>query len=268
MLRAAVAVTAAVVAAVSVASASSARPSIVGGSPAKMSEHPYVVYLADDNGRQYCGGTLVRANWVVTAAHCVSGENPADVIVVAGRQDTRTDDGVEARVTRIWIPEEYGGVGGGGDIAVLQLNRWLPYRTLPLATKGDAELYAAGRQATVLGWGHTAEHSGPSPLLRSARVPLQPDRVCADAYGGYEPAAMVCAGYARGGIDACQGDSGGPLVSGGRLIGIVSWGEGCARPGKPGVYTEVRAYAARAAAREPAAPVREQGGSLLGILGG
>jgi secreted trypsin-like serine protease len=267
MMRAAGALAAAGAATVALASTVSAGPNIVGGSPAKVSEHPYAVYLADDSGRQYCGGTLVAATRVVTAAHCVSGDEPGEITVVAGRQDTRTDSGVEAGVRDVWIPAEYAGVGGAGDIAVLQLDRYLPYRTLPLATKRDGELYAAGRKATVLGWGRTGESSERSSVLRSARVPLRPDRACSDAYGGYEPAVMLCAGYPQGGVDACQGDSGGPLVAGGRLIGVVSWGEGCARPGKPGVYTEVRAFAQRAATGQQGAE-RESGGSLLGILGG
>jgi len=74
-------------------------------------------------------------------------------------------------------------------------------------------------------------------------VPGRADADCVNAYDTYTKNQMVCAGYREGGTDACQGDSGGPLVAGGRLIGIISWGEGCARPGKYGVYTEVRHYA-------------------------
>lgn len=249
------------------AAESAARPAIVGGSEASMSDHPYVVYIADRYGRQYCGGTLTRANEVVTAAHCVANDSPDDITVVAGRSDTRSSDGVEVGVRSVWTPDEYRSVAQGSDIAVLRLARRLPYRPLPLATKADRELYAVGRKATVLGWGHTSESGGESDVLRKARVPLRPDRDCTSAYSRYQPELMVCAGYRDGGVDACQGDSGGPLVAGGRLIGIVSWGEGCARPGKFGVYTEVRAFAERVKSRTQP-PAQQSSGSLLGILGG
>lgn len=250
------------------ATESAAKPSIVGGSKATMSDYPYVVYIADESGRQFCGGTLTSANEVVTAAHCVARMEPEQLRVVAGRADTRSDDGMETRVRSMWLPDEFRSVTQGSDIAVLRLVKRVPYRTLPLATSADRELYAVGRKATILGWGHTSESGAVSTSLRKARVPLRSDADCADAYSSYEPKLMVCAGYREGGIDACQGDSGGPLVAGGRLIGIVSWGEGCARPGRFGVYTEVRAFSGRLgeSAQEPSGG--SSGGSLLGIIGG
>ena len=83
--------------------------------------------------------------------------------------------------------------------------------------------------------------------LRAAQVPIIADSACGSGsvYGGrFDPSTMVCAGYLSGGVDACQGDSGGPLQSllaagGFRLVGITSWGEGCAQPNAPGVYTRV-----------------------------
>ncbi len=79
-------------------------------------------------------------------------------------------------------------------------------------------------------------------LLQKATVPIVSDAKCAAAYGtSFDAATMVCAGYDQGGTDTCQGDSGGPLVVAGKLAGITSWGEGCARPGKYGVYTRVSA---------------------------
>jgi secreted trypsin-like serine protease len=75
-------------------------------------------------------------------------------------------------------------------------------------------------------------------------VPITTDAACTAAYqGDYQPTAMFCAGVPEGGLDSCQGDSGGPFVVGGKLVGIVSWGIGCARPGLPGVYTRVATYA-------------------------
>jgi secreted trypsin-like serine protease len=74
-------------------------------------------------------------------------------------------------------------------------------------------------------------------------VPVVGGAGCRTGYPEYSPSSMLCAGYPEGGIDACKGDSGGPLVVDGGLIGIVSYGEGCAKPGKPGVYTRVSTYA-------------------------
>lgn len=255
---------------------SASQPTIVGGSEVEPGKREYVVYLADDDGMPYCGGTLVAPDKVVTAAHCVDADEPEDLTVVAGRNDVRTDDGTEAGVERMWIPEAYSSVTEGNDIAVLLLDEKLPYRTIQPATEGDDRLYRVGREATVLGWGRTSERGESSNRLRAAEVPLRADVDCEDAYGTYVPEEMVCAGLREGGKDACQGDSGGPLVTGGRLIGIVSWGEGCARPGKYGVYTEVRRYAEQIASTPTEDTAEEEsdsrepdsGGIGLPILGG
>ncbi|MPY78166.1 MAG: trypsin-like serine protease [Actinophytocola sp.] len=254
-------------------SSSASQPAIVGGSEVEPGEREFVVYLADEDGKPYCGGTLVAPEKVVTAAHCVESAERSDLTVVAGRNDVRGDEGSEAGVDEVWIPEDYSSVTEGSDVAVLRLDEKLPYRTIQPAAKGDGELYRVGRKATVLGWGKTSERGESSSRLRAAKVPLRADADCEEAYGTYTQEEMVCAGYRKGGTDACQGDSGGPLVSGGRLIGIVSWGEGCARPGKYGVYTEVRRYAkyiATASASEDESDAQESngGGIELPIPGG
>jgi secreted trypsin-like serine protease len=96
----------------------------------------------------------------------------------------------------------------------------------------------------VLGWGRTGEQSPTSRYLLGATVPFVADGTCEKAYAEFAASDMVCAGFAEGGVDTCQGDSGGPLVAGGKLVGVTSWGEGCARKGKPGVYVRVVAYQA------------------------
>lgn len=215
---------------------------IVGGEPASTAEYPWVVYLTDPGGNQFCGGTLAAADKVVTAAHCVAGSAPR-ITVVAGRDDKSSNDGTEADVRDVWVHPGFQNASTGSDIAVLTLDRELTQSPLPLATQQDAGLYEPGKATTVLGWGTTTEGGSPSRTLRQAHPPISSDQDCSNAYGGqYDPAAMVCAGLPEGGEDSCQGDSGGPLVADGRLIGIVSWGNGCARPGTPGVYTRVSTY--------------------------
>lgn len=250
--------------------ATGAQPMIVGGDEAKVGDHPYVVYLADRSGRQYCGGALIAPDRVVTAAHCVAETAPRRIFVVAGRQDTRDDDGTASGVREVWVPESYSEPTEGSDIAVLMLSEKLTQRTIRQATSEDDALYSPGRKATVLGWGRTSENGGESTTLRSAQVPLRADSDCEATYRDYVPDEMVCAGYEKGGVDACQGDSGGPLVTGGKLIGVVSWGEGCARAGKPGVYTEVRTFARQVASAEPTSSRASPGGGPLGlpVIGG
>lgn len=223
--------------------ASGAQPFIVGGQEASISDHPYAVFLVDDRGNQFCGGTLIARDRVVTAAHCAEALSAGEMGVVAGRQDKRSADGVQAGVRDVWIAPEYEDPMRGGDIALLSLDRRLPFRPAAVADGSDEAAYQPGTMATVLGWGRLAEYGEKSDTLRSAEVPIVDDATCSEAYPVYDPQTMVCAGYPEGGVDACQGDSGGPLVVGDTLVGVVSWGEGCAKPGKPGVYTRVSAYA-------------------------
>ncbi len=218
---------------------------IVGGQPAQIERHPWAVYLVDEQGRQFCGGTLGSSNKVITAAHCVQGNtSPRTIRVVAGREDKRTEAGTVAGVTDIWVHPRFEGPFQGADVAVLTLDRKVSQRALPIATRKDRQLYEAGTRATALGWGATVEGGAASAILRKAKLPVVSDEGCSRAYPQrYSARSMVCAGYRQGGVDSCQGDSGGPLVAGGKLIGIVSWGQGCGRPGNPGVYTRVLTYA-------------------------
>ncbi|SFD76715.1 Trypsin [Actinopolyspora alba] len=226
----------------------SATP-IVGGKPADIDQYPWVVYLIDSRGEQFCGGALVASNKVVTAAHCVIDRRSPGVRVVAGRADKNSQRGRVVGVTDFWVHPEYSAPYRGADVAVLTLRESTSRSVVKLATPSD-ELYGDNTEAIVLGWGARSEGGQKSEVLRRATVPVVGDAECAEIYDRqFVPNAMVCAGYPDGGVDACQGDSGGPLVVGNRIIGIVSWGVGCARPGKPGVYTEVAAYADRIRAR-------------------
>ncbi|GAB2756278.1 serine protease [Salinifilum aidingensis] len=230
------------------AQAVTAEPKVLGGERSDTSRAPWVVALTDAEGRQFCGGTLVRPGKVVTAAHCtvdqLTGvERPSeDLHVVVGRSDLRTDAGSEATVADVWRHPDYRDVQHGDDIAVLTLRDPLPQPTIDLVEPGDAESYRPGTRGTVYGWGRTAESGPSSPVLRSAEVPVAANAECAETYSEYDRSAMFCAGVPRGGVDSCAGDSGGPYVVNGRLAGVVSYGDGCGRPDTPGVYTRTSGY--------------------------
>lgn len=228
------------------ASASPAtQPPVVGGKPADITRSPWVTQLTGQHGEQLCGGTLVRPDKVVTAAHCMQDQSTKDMRAVTGRLRTTDHDGTEAGVSAIWTDPAYRDPFHGHDVAVLTLDRQMPETPLALAEEGDAALYRPGAQATVYGWGSTTEGGPASTVLREATVPLRHDQDCSHDYGNqFASGAMVCAGRPQGGVDSCQGDSGGPLAADGKLLGVVSFGDGCARPDKPGVYARISTYSA------------------------
>lgn len=211
---------------------------IIGGEPAAEGEFPYIVALADANDPSFnfCGGQLVAEDVVLTAAHCTEGSAPADFVVRHGSNDITQTEVYE--VADLYVAEGYDGGSMVNDWALVKLSEPIAgAEVVPLA-ESDTEDWGT---LTVAGWGTTESGSGSQDLLK-VDVPYVGDTDCSGAYGsGFDADTMICAGdLAAGGVDSCQGDSGGPLVSAdGVLVGIVSWGEGCAEAGKPGVYANV-----------------------------
>jgi secreted trypsin-like serine protease len=222
--------------------AAAPAPSIVGGQPASIAAHPWMVALVDGTGYPFCDGTLTSATTVVTAAHCLLGRTAADVQVVGGRSDLSqiTPGDHVSGVTGVSVPAGFVAPQQGDDIATLTLVSPMPYRPLPLATAAD---YPAGTVGTVLGWGDVAG-GAETTVLHQAQVPVVADPACQavfDRYvegARYAAAAMFCAGGRGPGI--CTDDDGGPLVIDGTLAGIVSWSVGCGQ--HPDFYTRVADY--------------------------
>ncbi|WP_317620009.1 serine protease [Streptomyces sp. CBMA156] len=237
-----------------------AQRRVVGGTGVSTAEHPWIVALSSrtqfGSGRsgQFCGGALVTPTKVVTAAHCFYDESKGRVDrpglkVIVGRDDMRGTTGREVAVRSVWVHPGYSFAANMNDVAVLTLAESQGARpVVELVGQGESAPYAAGTRAQVYGWGDTTGRGDYSPTLRGVDVPIVPDHVCAQAYPGgedgkFDARGMVCAGEERGGKDACQGDSGGPMVVQGRLVGLVSWGTGCAEAAHPGVYTRVSSVA-------------------------
>jgi len=212
---------------------------IIGGAPTSISNHPWQVSL-QRNGGHRCGGSIYSANIIVTAAHCLQVVYPTQLKVRVG--STYTDNGgLLMDVAAFKNHERFDIYTMKYDIAVIRLSSSLSFsstiKALPLAVDAPSD----GAAAVVTGWGVTEVGNSTLPTtLQSVDVNIISLTTCASnsyAYWEKVKSGMICA--AATGKDACQGDSGGPLVSGGVLVGVVSFGYGCARPVFPGVYADV-----------------------------
>ncbi|MCG7949469.1 MAG: serine protease [Candidatus Thiodiazotropha taylori] len=222
---------------------------IIGGEEAQPAAYPWMVSLRHDGGGQFCGASLVAPDWVMTAAHCVESENAQGIEAVIGDLDlNQTDQGELTRqINRIVVHPDRSASSDDHDIALLELSSGANLQAVAPATPTITNNISAGTPLTVMGWGNMSTSGEEFPnRLQEVQVPLVAQDECRHNYGGSITDNMICAGLPQGGKDSCQGDSGGPLVhqidGDWHQVGIVSWGEGCAQPGYPGVYARVGAY--------------------------
>jgi trypsin len=219
---------------------------IVGGTAAAAGEFPYIISFQDtaSGNFHFCGGSIYNTRTIITAAHCVAGENfnnPQNLRIVAGSLTHSATNGQASAVTRIVSHGSYNSNTQVNDIALLHLGTALSFNSNVAAVTLPAQGQATTGDCVVSGWGTTSSGGSVSSVLLKVTVPVVSDATCNVNYNGQiDAASMLCAGQA--GKDSCQGDSGGPLYCSGSLRGVVSWGQGCALAGKPGVYAEVSNY--------------------------
>ncbi|XP_054860913.1 transmembrane protease serine 9 isoform X1 [Amphiprion ocellaris] len=224
---------------------------IVGGQDAPPGFWPWQVSVNSVGGFQFCGGSLMNNQWVLSAAHCFSRVRSAIVYVGRQSQQGSNPNEVSRTVSQIIIHPNYDSSTLNNDIALLRLSSSVTFSTYiaPVCLAASDSTFHAGVNTWVTGWGTIASGvSNPFPQnLMEVQVPIVGGRQCNCSYGvGQITDNMLCAGLPEGGRDSCQGDSGGPLVikQGNRWIlsGVVSFGNGCALARFPGVYTKVSRY--------------------------
>ncbi|XP_040571361.1 trypsin-1 [Lepeophtheirus salmonis] len=215
---------------------------IVGGDEVEPNSIPFQISIEISGGYHFCGGSVMDKDTIITAGHCCTNLKPEDILVVAGEHDFLSMSGDEQKiaVSEMTRHDKFGTYGPNYDICLLKLKSSLALneKVKPVALPEKDQEFTG--DVVVSGWGTVEFGGSSSDVLRSVTLQLVSDEYCSDAYDGHTDESMICAGSP--GKDSCQGDSGGPLTQDGTLVGIVSWGNGCAFPGYPGVYGKVSKF--------------------------
>ncbi|XP_043823485.1 trypsin-like [Dromiciops gliroides] len=224
---------------------------IIGGKNCTKDSVPYQVYIA--TGNFMCGGSLIKAQWVLSAAHCYNPE----IQVILGAYNLNIFEGTEQIISsnKVIRHPSYNEEDTNHDIMLIKLTKSATLNSHVSTISLPTSCVAPGTNCLISGWGKTKISlwdwlaglylfpRAKSPnILQCLNAPVLSDISCQKAYPGKITRNMICLGFMEGKKDTCQGDSGGPVVCKGQLQGIVSWGMGCAKKGYPGVYTKVCNY--------------------------
>ncbi|XP_076621621.1 soluble guanylate cyclase 89Db [Colletes latitarsis] len=225
---------------------------IVGGNVTSVYEYPWMVSMSKQ-GRFYCAGSLITRRHVLTAAHCMEKFDKRNIkLVLADNNRPKLDkQAIVRRIKSVIIHENFHSYTYNNDIAIIEMDRPVDVNGIvrTACLPEDKAIDYTGATATVVGWGQTGETEPVSDELRKVNLPILSQEECDEA--GYHKNRitenMFCAGFLDGKLDACFGDSGGPLHVKGtyghlEVVGIISWGRGCAEPNYPGIYTKLTNY--------------------------
>jgi secreted trypsin-like serine protease len=236
---------------------------IIGGSIAHYSDNPWqvaLVYSGSQNNltAQFCGGSIIEKHWVITAAHCIDQRKPKSAIEVLSGTDSLISGGVRSQVEQIIVHENFSSTTVDSDndkrhdfdIALLEIAPG-GQQLMGVRISGPSklnEMLAVGAPVRITGWGETERNPQPTFSLQGVDVHYVDTKTCnaKKSYDNRISENMLCAGEQTGGKDACHGDSGGPATSmlgtTRVLVGLSSWGIGCADADRYGVYTRVSQF--------------------------
>ncbi|XP_061321335.1 coagulation factor IX-like [Pezoporus flaviventris] len=224
---------------------------ITGGTLCHRGHCPWQVLIRNSKDIGFCGGSLISSRWVVTAAHCLDLVRPHHVTIGDFDKYQREFKEQKINVERSWTHPHYDSNNYNSDIALLYLSSAVVFNeyAIPICLPSPSLatlLSEEGRIGMVSGWGATHNRGSTLRFLMKVRLPIVNMETCQRSMDRLVTDNMFCAGHHTEVADACKGDSGGPFTVSHHntwfLLGIVSWGEGCAEKGKYGVYTRVSNY--------------------------
>ncbi|XP_014467236.1 PREDICTED: trypsin-1-like [Dinoponera quadriceps] len=224
---------------------------IVGGVETQVNHYPWMALMLY-RGQFYCGASVINSIYLLTAAHCVNRFNPSHMVIRLlehDRNSTTESEIQEYKVEDTIKHSGYSTLNYNNDIALIKLKDPIKFQgTMRPVCLPEAGKTFAGSKGIVTGWGAIMESGSVSQTLQEVIVPIISNAECRSMNYPSRRITdnMLCAGYKEGGKDSCQGDSGGPLhvEENGvhQIVGVVSWGEGCAQAGYPGVYSRTNRY--------------------------
>ncbi|XP_051904810.1 serine protease 27-like [Hippocampus zosterae] len=225
---------------------------IVGGQETSQGDWPWQASLQFDTGKYFCGASLINSEWLLSAAHCFIRNIPMMAVLGLQSLEGPNPNNVSRSIVEVIYHPNYNSISYDNDVALVRLSSPVPFNDFigPVCLAAKGSTFYSGIESWVTGWGKIGEGVPlPSPKnLMEVKLPVVGNRQCGCDFKSLRKITdnMICAGLREGGKDACQGDSGSPMVTkqDSKWIqsGVVSFGQGCARPKLPGVYARVSQY--------------------------